>query len=139
MATESSTDIAANKRVIQQYFSCMGRNDIDGALGLLTDDAEWWVPGNWELSGTFTKAQMSAMLKHELPFQGPLQYDVRGVTAEGDRVAVELATHGTLKDGRSYDNTYHFMFRLKGGRIVRVNEYVDTLYSYRTFFAAPTS
>jgi len=135
MTSNSSHDIEANKRIVQEYFTCMGRGDIDGAMSFLADDAIWWVPGKWEMSGSFTKAQMLDMLKQGLPFEGPLKYDIQQVTAEANRVAVEFESHGKLKDGRAYDNTYHFLFTLENGKFTRVNEYVDTLYSYRTFIA----
>ena len=56
---------------------------------------------------------------------GPLHRD-RGQTAlrlswpaEGDRVAVEAESHGELKNGKTYNNTYHFLFVFRDGKIRR--------------------
>ena len=48
------------------------------------------------------------------------------ITAEDDRVAVEVETKGTLPDGRVYTNVYHYLMKFRDGKIIRVKEYLDT-------------
>ena len=38
-----------NARVVRQLFACFGQGDITGAVGLLSDDIEWRVPGRPEV------------------------------------------------------------------------------------------
>ena len=33
-----------------------------------------------------------------------------GITAEGDRVAIEAQGYAKLKNGKTYENLYHFLF-----------------------------
>ncbi|HVF61654.1 MAG TPA: nuclear transport factor 2 family protein [Thermoanaerobaculia bacterium] len=61
---------------------------------------------------------------------------VKGLLAEGDKVAVEVEGHGTLRDGRRYDQEYHFVMTLRDGKIAAVREYLDTQQVYATWFAA---
>ena len=56
-----------------------------------------------------------------------LRADVKSVTAEGDRVAVEWEGHATTSEGKAYDNQYCMVFTLRDGRISHVNEYFCTL------------
>jgi ketosteroid isomerase-like protein len=43
-------------------------------------------------------------------------------------VAVEAQAHATLKNGKIYRNTYHFLFIFRDGKIWRAKEYNDTLH-----------
>jgi ketosteroid isomerase-like protein len=54
----------------------------------------------------------------------------KGITAEGDRVAVEVEADGTTASGKNYHNSYHFLFQLRDGEIVAVREYMDTLHLF---------
>ena len=47
----------------------------------------------------------------------------------GDRVAVEAESHGDLKNGKTYNNTYHFLFVFRDGKICLTKEYNDTAYA----------
>jgi hypothetical protein len=53
-------------------------------------------------------------------------YEIRGITAEGDRVAVEAESRFRTVKGALYNNRYHFLFIIRAGKIVRFNEYLDT-------------
>ena len=61
-----------------------------------------------------------------------LRMTVRNTVAEGDQVALEVVSHGVLKNGRVYDNEYHLLMRLRGGKIAAVREYVRLLPSCGT-------
>ena len=52
-----------------------------------------------------------------------------GITAEGDRVAVEAESYAKMKNGKTYQNTYHFLFIVKSGKIEAVKEYLDTIHA----------
>ncbi len=66
---DMSTQLAANKQVIVDYFREQTVAGLGSALRYLADDATWWVPGQWELSGTYTKAQLAAAID-QLPYDG---------------------------------------------------------------------
>jgi hypothetical protein len=48
----------------------------------------------------------------------------KGITAEGDRVAVEAESYGETASGKIYNNLYHFLFEVRGGKIQAVREYL---------------
>jgi ketosteroid isomerase-like protein len=90
---------------------------------LLTEDAIWWAPGRGEYSN-------AAFLKIAGGFAGmfkaPSKITVFGVTAEGDRVAIEAEGHAELINGKVYRNRYHYLFIFRGGKIREARLYNDT-------------
>jgi ketosteroid isomerase-like protein len=65
----------------------------------------------------------------------PLQPQLTGIVAEGDKVACEVVITGRTAKGKDYKNHYHFLFEVKNGKITGAKEYVDTLYAQQTLFA----
>jgi ketosteroid isomerase-like protein len=106
------------------------------ALSRLSVDSTWWVPGDWSLGGEFTRAQIETRLMGDIlsTFVEPLDVSIKGVTAEGDRVAVEAEINGFKTSGEPYRNFYHFLFVLCNEQIVQTKAYVDTLTSYKALF-----
>ncbi len=121
--------IEANKAVVADYFKAQESGDLFKGLALLAEDAVWSVPGDWEMSGHFTKAQMGKMMEGLNMFDGGLAFTHDSITAEDYRVAVLTRVNGKLKDGRVYQNTIFFLFTIADGKIQRVTEVVDSLYS----------
>jgi ketosteroid isomerase-like protein len=60
---------------------------------------------------------------------------IEQMVAENEWVAVQMVLSARTARGEDYRNHYHFAFQLRGGRIVLVKEYVDTLYADRKLFA----
>ena len=118
--------IEENKKIVDGYFTAQRSGDLFQGLALLSDDSTWHVPGNWEMSGTFTKAQMGKMMESLNMFDGGLDFRHHSVTAEDDRVAVLTEVNGKLKDGRIYQNNIFFLFIIKDGMISHVTEVVDS-------------
>lgn len=128
-----STKLNANKALIRAYFAEQSRAGLKSALSYLSEDATWWVPGNWELSGTYTKSQLAEAIS-ELPYDGLLSFEFGYLTAEDDRVAAEVCVSGRLKDAREFEFWIHFLFTLSGNQITQVKEYVDSQYTRGLFF-----
>ncbi len=59
-----------------------------------------------------------------------MQVEIRQLVAEGEWVCAQIELSAATRDGRPYCNRYHIAFRLRAGRIVEVNEFVDTRYVY---------
>jgi ketosteroid isomerase-like protein len=90
---------------------------------LLTEDAIWWAPGRGEFrNDEFLKiaASFAGM------FKAPSKITIFGVTAEGDRVAIEAEGHAELTNGKVYRNRYHYLFIFRDGKIREVRLYNDT-------------
>jgi len=54
---------------------------------------------------------------------------IKGVTAEGERVALEAESFAKMKNGKTYQNRYHFLCEVRGGKIQTVREYLDTMHA----------
>jgi ketosteroid isomerase-like protein len=132
-------DIEATKQLASRFFACFSANDVGGALELVADDAVWWIagkPGEQPASGAHDKAWIGRLLGRMTDaLDGPMPMTVLGMVAEGNRVAVEVRGHGKLRDGRRYENEYHFLITVRDGKIAAVREYLDTQHVVSTWFA----
>ena len=110
-----------NRRTALKFFEALSSGRLDETL--ITDDIAWWVPGR----GTLSKAEFMALADG---FQGlvesPITMTVKGVTAEGDRVAIEAESYGKLRNGKIYNNTYHFLLQFRDGKVCLSKEYNDS-------------
>ena len=119
-----------NKRMILGFFEDLSAGRGDKVLGALADSATWWVLGNFPLSGTKTKAQFAELVGQlGQNIDGGLRVTPTALTAEGDRVAVEAESHAKMKNGKIYQNKYHFLFVVRNGKIQEAREYLDTMHA----------
>lgn len=129
--------IEENKRVIQQFIDRFNANDA-AALDSLADDATWWISGKKDqnpAAGTYTKAQIAQLLTNmasQLP--NGLKITIKNLIAEGDQVAMEAESYGELRNGRVYNQQYHFLITLREGKIASVKEYLDTQHVFAIWF-----
>ena len=132
-------DIQANKRLAAQLFERLSAGDNDAALAMLTDDATWWLagtPGKLPVAGTLDKKQVAKLFRNITgALEKPIAMTVKHMIAEGDDVAVEVESLGHLKNGRTYNQEYHFRIGVREGRIAWVREYLDTLHVQSVWFA----
>ena len=120
---------AQNKAVVTHFFEALSRNAIVEAFALVSDSVSWWVPGTLPFSGTKTKEQyLQVVGAIQKGFPAGLNLKLLNLVAEGDRVAAEVESLGQHANGKTYNNKYHFLIRLKNGQFVEVKEYMDTLH-----------
>lgn len=122
-----------NKHVVLSFFDNFSVGKVDAALALMADSATWWVagqPDKFALAGTKTKAQFAELLKGiGAAMPKGLRVTPHGLTAEGERVAVEAESYGETASGKIYNNLYHFLFEVRAGKIQAVREYLDTMHA----------
>jgi ketosteroid isomerase-like protein len=99
-----------NKEVVRRFYAAMNARDVDAALVMYDDDAKIAVMMDGPFGG------------EHAPFP-EIVFTVGTMTAEDDRVAVEVTSRGRLQDGSPYRNHYHNLFVFRGERIRRFNEY----------------
>jgi ketosteroid isomerase-like protein len=117
----------ANRQTALKMISAMAEGRLDETL--ITDDITWWVPG----VGTVSKAAFLGFIDaFRSKLNGPCRMVVHGVTAEGDRVAVEAESFAKLANGKTYNNTYHFLFVFRNGKICHSKEYNDSKHAVDT-------
>lgn len=128
-----------NKQLAAELFARFSANDVADALDLLADDVTWWIAGKPDAqpaSGDYDKRRIARLLERMVSqLDGPMRMTVRGTVAEGDKVAVEVVGDARLRDGRRYQNEYHFLITVRDGRISAVREYLDTQHVHATWFA----
>lgn len=118
--------VEENKQVVRSWFDAVNEGRENDILALTTEDFQFktmarapeWLLYNWNRD-EFAKvpSTMSQLLT------APIQLDIVDMTAEGDRVAVEAETDSAMLNGRRYNNAYHFVFKLRGGKFYEVREY----------------
>jgi len=123
----------ANKHVVLSFLETLSASKFDAALALMADSATVWIAGKPDksvLAGTITKAQFAERLKGiGVAMPKGLRITPKGLTAEGDRVAVEAESYAEMASGTIYNNLYHFLFEVRGGKIQAMREYRDTLHA----------
>ena len=128
-----------NKAIATGLFARFSANDVAGALDALADDATWRIPGKPDqlpVAGVHSKEQIARVLYNMVGrLKDGLEMTVKGAIAEGDKVAVEVESHGELLNGRIYSQEYHFLLTIRGGKVSEVREYLDTQHAFATWFA----
>lgn len=118
----SQTEIERNVNLVKDFFRYMSAGRIDDAITLIAENVIWWSP-----LGTVTKqALLEGVRQLYASRTTSTAMNVRTITAQDNRVAAEVDGEFKLRDGRSYDNTYHFLFVIENGRFVSVREHFDT-------------
>jgi ketosteroid isomerase-like protein len=116
-----------NKRIVHHFFECLSRGDTKAVLDLYAEDATLWTAGSLAFSGRRSKQEVAPLMEGILgAFPHGLRFTIRGMTAEGDRVAVEVESLGRHANGRLYNNLYHFLVVVREGKVHEVKEYLDT-------------
>jgi ketosteroid isomerase-like protein len=118
-----------NKRLVRTAFEALGRSDIRPLVELMADDFAWIIEGQSRFSRRFEgKAAVRDELLQPLfeAFATPYRFAIEEVIAEADRVVVLGRGQVMTKTGKEYNNSYCFVLRLADGRLLELQEYLDT-------------
>ena len=126
--------IEDNKRLVVEFYRLMNERRFDEMWALFTADATWGGGGN-PPARTAGIDQMRQIIVDPMPVfvDGGIHFTLHAMTAEGDRVAAEVESYAELVSGPVYNNSYHMLFEMAGGRIRTVKEYGDTLHAKEVF------
>lgn len=134
----NTIDTQANRRIAESFYRHFGADDIPGVLDLMADDVAFWIagkPGASPAAGPHTKAEMADIFRRiTRRLKGPLRMTIKQMTAEADRVAVEVESYGELQNGRVYNNEYHALLTIRDGKIAAVREYMDTQHVHDVWY-----
>lgn len=127
---------AENKEFIRNMFAELSKGNGEAFLGAMADDVRYTIIGTSKYSGTFNSKQdvINRLL-------GPLSAQLEGgiavtplnLIADGEYVAMQAQGKALSKNGERYDNTYCHVFRIVGGKVKEVTEYLDTELVTRAF------
>ena len=124
------TQTETNRSLVTKAFEGLRHGDPSHFLPLFDENIEWRVMGS---SAWSKHAKGLANVERDLVgplfarFAGPYLNIPELILADGDHVVVLAKGDATTIEGARYDNDYCFVFRMAGGRIVEVREYMDTI------------
>ena len=115
-----------NKEITKEFFEALSTGS-DQYLNFYTDESIIWTAGNNSIGGTRTKKEVISFAQNILSaFPTGITFNITGITAENERVAVEISGKAIHASGETYNNQYHFLLRIKDGKILELKEYMDT-------------
>jgi hypothetical protein len=122
--------IEQNKQLARDFMDALARADIQFIQDAFAPDGVSWTAGTMPISGTRTRDQVAEAARGILGvFPDGLKFSITNLTAEGDRVAIEAESYGRHASGKTYANQYHFLMRVRGGKIAEWREYLDTMHA----------
>ena len=123
-----------NKEVAQELFDSISEGNIEAAANLMSDDISWWISGKASelpFAGVYDKEGLKKLFNRmNRQLLNGLKMTVKSSIAEGDKVAMEVESYGELKNGRVYNQQYHFLITIVDAKIANVKEYLDTQHVY---------
>ena len=115
-----------NKEIAIKFFEALSSGS-ETYLDFYNDDSIIWTAGDNAIGGTRTKKEIITFAKGILEgFPNGIEFKITGITAENDRVAVEVQGNAIHISGKPYNNFYHFLLKIKDGKIIELKEYMDT-------------
>jgi ketosteroid isomerase-like protein len=120
---------AENKQVITNMFAELAKGNGAAFLDTMADDVKYTLQGRTKFSGTMNGKQ-EVMTRLLGPLGAALENGIAltpyNFIAEGDFVVMLANGKATVKGGKSYNNSYCHVFRIAGGKVKEINEYLDT-------------
>jgi ketosteroid isomerase-like protein len=95
----------------------------------VADDVRWTVMGTHQLAGTYTdkKSFMTSTFERlAVLMRDGVRLRLQNLYSDGDTAIAELRATSTTLDGSPFDNTYCWVCRFEGNRIVEVRAYLDS-------------
>ena len=117
-----------NKQLLQDIFAATARGDSRPLVEAMADGFRWIIAGNGQWSRAYDKQAVLTELFPALRarIEGRIKMIPQRFIADGDYVVVEARGDNTAKTGAPYNNSYCFVFRVAGGKLAEVTEYMDT-------------
>ena len=120
---------AHNKSLLVHVFAETSKGNGQPFVEVLADDVIWTIKGSTSWSKSYVGKR--AVLKELL---GPLNAQLADgntitasrLIAEDDLVVVEGQGHNRTKTGKTYANSYCWVFRFQGDKVIELTEYADT-------------
>ncbi len=115
------------KAMARDFIDAIAAGDVERIAAAYHDEGGCWTSGNTLISGFMPKDKIVEGAGAVLAaFPEGLTFEITGITAEGERVAIEAESDGVHVSGQHYHNYYHFLCEFKDGKLYRFKEYMDT-------------
>jgi len=118
-----------NKRLMQDIFAELSKGNSRPFVESMADDFCWTVTGTTKWSKTYEGKQavvteLFGALRSRMADR--IRTTAHRIIAEDDHVVVEARGNNVTKTGKAYNNRYCFVFRISGGKLRELTEYLDT-------------
>jgi hypothetical protein len=110
-------------------FAKLNNGDTAGFFEYVDDHVDWTVMGTHPLAGRYHSKEdffKRTFQRLDKLMRGNVQLYIQHLYQAGDTVIAEMASSATTQDGQPFDNTYCWVCRFAGDRIVEVRAYVDS-------------
>ena len=127
---------AENKELIRNMFAELSKGNPEAYLNAVADDVQYTIIGTTKYSSLYDgKQEVIARLLGPLGAQleGHIEITPINFIADGEYVAMQAKGKAMSKNGVAYNNTYCHVFRIVGGKIKEITEYLDTELVTRCF------
>ena len=120
------SEIEENKKTAIKFFEALSSGS-QAYLDFYNDESIIWTAGENAIGGTRTKKEIVDFAQGILSaFPNGIKFNITGITAENERVAVEVSGEAIHASGELYNNKYHFLLKIQHGKILELKEYMDT-------------
>jgi steroid delta-isomerase-like uncharacterized protein len=109
-----------NSILAAAFFERMNRRIIDDMVDLLKDDTRFLFPKTQPLVGKERIVKFFQILFRHYP---ELYFEVQGIIAEGDRVAVHWTNQGISRKQEHYENEGVTWFEFEEGKISLISDF----------------
>ena len=121
---------AESLRIVRQLYAAFGRRDIAGMLAMLDPDVEWGEPANpFNPAGGTRRGHAGFLewLQTGNAAEEVLELLPQRCLTDADAVAVVGFTRCRARaTGRTYETDFVHLVVLRGGKVVRFQEFFDT-------------
>ena len=121
--------MSENKKIVQEWFDQISAGNADAAFALFSDDIVYDVKGTTPVSGVH-RGLDNIINKFFVPWRkqidGDLVVHIDELIGEGERVVALGCGEANTVFNRPYKNDYAFIFTVKGGKISKIAEFLDT-------------
>lgn len=132
--TIRSSHLHDNRALVARFLEKFTANTLDEAFSMIADNGTWIIPGQSPIARRMTKDEFRTQVSGLLDLM-PTGFLIRPTawTIDGDRVAVEAVSEGTVVNGKAYSNQYHLLFEIYGEQIKSVTEYACSFHVLDVF------
>jgi ketosteroid isomerase-like protein len=133
----------ATEQGVLVFFETLSTGDLDALGRLMCEDMSWETMVR-DIPGAGLHQGRDKILNEFLaPVRGAFRPGepkilVDHMVSDGDRAIVETRAQGTkADDGRLYDNLYCWAFEFRDGKVLKIREYMDSLYTAKFWGMIP--
>ena len=124
MQTEES------RKLVLDYLAAQGSGDREKMMALLDADAEFVGPVSVGLNppkGAAGVLKINAEVAPKFFDMSTVNASVLKIVADGDTVVIRVHTEVKALNGRDYSNELVYVYTCENGKIVRIEEHMDSL------------